>query len=1687
MNHQPHVSEFDKTLIKKAKERAETNFLRGVENPTQAAVLDNNLTQRGKDRSDANYINAKEARLFKQQYNATLKKNWLRNETEKKNRIIRDLQFELAKNSVIELKKKRSVIVHRDAQQKGIADFESSLFKSGLGCVDDEGGTLGISYETGEAFLERIEDLARDSFPVDDEISKFVCQLKVRTKEKKVARHEKERRKRKTAADKNNLVGREGTKDHASEEIILTGNQSDSTEDEMTMDVEAMQRDRNILAEDNIRIFAEQSRMRHENSGHHSLAIKVMQQQEQREISKRKAVNDTCRLIVLHLLSTIDYGKACRPNGADGHQRISEGATEVLNLVDLKVYESMQIPVGSSFIVSFADLSMYDSWLSYVALSANIGHWSIAHDSKHEAVGNTGMKLEELSWARQGSQNVMSKKTSLFLESTSRRLEALLTISCGGKGSNISLALNEEEQRSLYPADFSSIGVLLLLRGGNGASVCVEDMLQTIDWLGGRSNIEIWDVAAAIDFGRKIAPLLEGKIPLISYGTLLEAFISNPVDAFSVERSERHVAPSKVIALTPKALKVATEIVDVAHRIMSTIQVPVSPAPTGGKVEGKHKGHAVQTASFTDFTFGVLLGQVLWLRNFIKVLHAETSSIIVDGDPDSIKQRKSISVRSPFAPIVIASRCVHYNLPLAADDSVTFALAVDWFMRGGSREAVNESGGDSANKRVLKEALSVESDLLAVTSVRKGKDKNVPKGKGCGAESEPMGPSILGGILRIGGDKILELSFPRNSYINCEPNSQPILVDPTDLEVNAVTDPLNTPARRFISSYSQLQKQSCEAASDIISYEPVLTDLASQLCIPYLRLVCKRGVRNASSLPPTGSEAEVISFSPGLSAAEALLSFVLASSKGYCAKHIVLSPVSSLKNSILTGASPSQDGTEVGIDRSCCSVSTVISQRRMRISDAEQLWLSHISDANPIDLHSAYTAHKLCLEARIFEVELIGAVLMSYGLSVSSLEGEIRSSEAKIVNCLKTNDLRLGEICQHAQKQLIAGFPAQCHQQNRNNDEKVMSKEDRDVIVNNCVCKLGDIIDGRHLKWIHLATSEHSKLEKIFETFRNFVECLCCKLAEVTAAAHTRKAEAGRAVADLMINAHYASLPWKLPHSGSKGTRRAVDVRKDKLRSAALLLKANYRGKVEATTLPFQAEATDDDNNDPWKNIRSFDNLARRPDASGLDTSILDSIVDELYAETLESSASLLLALQLDLTAKVSQYEAHQKAVQTMIVTRFQYEHSSLTLWSSALNDSLTRSPVTDSLIDHLFHPSRYFNITDVAGMDKVPPKMGLYALELGDITLSLHSLRSLSVPMIATLGDSRELLSEDSCCKLLMGCASVMGEDSLPLAWRHGQQQRNLVCLTLGCSQSSATFRPCTRKSFVQALISVLLLAAIHAPPTIHFILRLGELFAGTQDDDGDMSQRFSFTPTRRPSLSAFSQVILHDKKLADLWQRDPNGSTDASTISMENALFAVASSCKDAEGCVVIEQVMLLLCRVPSRSSCFERSLLFHADTLSSSYLQLDAVQLPSFSSEGIFKALTIASRVTEGSPSSSDCDIDCITPNQLKWLLDNSPDKIPLVLDFLHDVEIFRPSFSMAGVPSASDISSSVVGVSSIEIDQSQSRSQYSSAVLEDSQTTPSLRLVGRSSALIVDVGALILRSLIRDGSERIPFCV
>lgn len=131
---------------------------------------------------------------------------WKATQRVKRNRRIRDTQFELAQMKIEELKRTQQRLLHNRDERKGIEDFEKNMKRMGISGSDGGDERMSISYETPAAYEQRLQERSAVTLPTDEEINNFQSQLKERTASKRLARYEKARRRRRAMADPTNAL-----------------------------------------------------------------------------------------------------------------------------------------------------------------------------------------------------------------------------------------------------------------------------------------------------------------------------------------------------------------------------------------------------------------------------------------------------------------------------------------------------------------------------------------------------------------------------------------------------------------------------------------------------------------------------------------------------------------------------------------------------------------------------------------------------------------------------------------------------------------------------------------------------------------------------------------------------------------------------------------------------------------------------------------------------------------------------------------------------------------------------------------------------------------------------------------------------------------------------------------------------------------------------------------------------------------------------------------------------------------------------------------------------------------------------------------------------------------------------------------------------------------------------------------
>jgi len=588
-----------------------------------------------------------------------LTERWAVTEEDKRKRQVRDLQFELATLKIDELRRKKRSHHHRQEQINGIDAFEVSMKRNGIGGGDD-GQTLSTTYEDTELFASRLATTAKQNWPTDDDTSDFVNALKLRTKDNRVARYEKARRKRRAA-----LVEQSAAADvhDLFEDTQGANEESKRSETLMKATLKRERLDKSVAdgvtshealleaAEEKIREFSEEftgraAEIDEERRG----ALKaVFDAREAKKADRRQNNDKLVRAIVMEMVSDLfDAGNTSKKglslSAADPHQ--------LLNQLGELARQRIEKATPLNEVMSL------ESWASHAALSMNIGKWkrrAPAAPIDAESAGDE--EVHEVRVPAGPSEADVYREDSL-LETAQTVLETIVqrsremndAVASGGSAkSGIAFDLSEENKNILC-ADSK---VVLALT--NGFSPSRDAWLQVQAWSG--QCAALWDVISVVLAGEKIKPLMGGKKPTINFASLVQIFTEGSL-----------VCPENLAgtALTPDVMKGCIELVDFSSKILALKDaLAVSP------------DLSLASLAFSDVSCAIALGVSLRIRQFVRDRLAAIDGI------DTIMPK-----------FVVATRLFG---SLYSSDTAVFARVVDWFLQGGTREDVPDSEKELAS------------------------------------------------------------------------------------------------------------------------------------------------------------------------------------------------------------------------------------------------------------------------------------------------------------------------------------------------------------------------------------------------------------------------------------------------------------------------------------------------------------------------------------------------------------------------------------------------------------------------------------------------------------------------------------------------------------------------------------------------------------------------------------------------------------------------------------------------------------------------------------------------------------------------------------------------------------------------------------------------------------------------------
>ena len=1440
----------------------------------------------------------------------------------KRQRQIRDLQFELVTSKIAQLKGQQRNRLHDEDQITGIDAFETNLKRNGLGGDDtDSGANLTISYEDADAFIDRLETVAKKKWPTKEDAGDFMTQLKLRTADKRTTRYEKARRRRKMLLEQTMAVSPLGI---VTQVAAQKGNQPEGTVTtkfaEEKADKYAQMLEQGRLAkeaikeksEEEIRLWAEKYRMiAAENADETAAAMQeIMRVREERKMQKHTQNEALCRGMVNEFIGDLfDTGNQKQ------QQQQQQERKDVLkpNLMQTSMEFSHQLAdlahsrlnEFSGPVISLSDVLTLDSWPASATLAANIAKWTLSSfaaanadidspvpgreshgiEGEGEPVEGEGEPRKESDEAEATEPNLVlipksttiAKRCEAFVEVAQGVLDTLLerTAQTAARGvtpdgPNLSsvepdfgVILGERAEFASHVGKNAASSIMVL---SDGSHVPLSTWNRLISWLG-HDLAFLWDGVIALETSVKIRPLVEGKTPTVTFAALVGIFLG-----------EHIVCPAEFASLTlpPSVLRICTELVDISMRIMS-IQPQIED------------GGAVPAMPFNDISLAALIGQSLWLRNFLA---------------DKIDNCPRLAV--------VGKR---FGGGVSVADSVIFARLLEWFLRGGTRDNIPPTDVK------MQDALQSEADKASGAGGA-GKKKAPPPAKGKGVENaiaeqcsvcaavwirlrEPKTAACQQDLQNEGeqsiSDRIFD-AFASSTWIETPAFS----LDKEELELlefakmtsrGADGSPLR-PLSVYCLQYKPQQMQG-ETLPPQVEEEgnPLDQGEIEFTNFPAQEVVSKHPIDVG------------INFTSEISISEAIVAIAL------------------LEGGVLLGTSCS-DGEAEATDESEKTMQEVIARtlhrvlrilhvRRGRLSAPEHVFYLHLTGENVLSMPEAFAAHSLVCEVQALEQELYGLCLLAVERSMLAMNHRMRQREAALNSQLKTGDARWQGLCQATLQQILPFF--------NNGDAKKIK-----LALGDLICRLGDVVDERHMAWMQRLDQYEQEAADDVSELKNLLLHMSELLCSCTFRILEAKREAALSLAALLLSAAFTEFPWNLPRQTEAGPRMLLDRCRDDLRASALLL--SHACGVQP---PEEGDAVAS-----WRDLAAVELPQSLKDGESLSSAALT----EVYFESLSVSTALLSATLRGLNSCMQGSSGASRRMHDSVRRRHEYEHSNLADWARKLDEPQ-------------FLAQSFFTCSDDVAHDGVEALVGKNVCEARDMIISLAQVHAFAAALSEEFYSAKHQQQvtptdddldpprsqRDLAVYLAVGAAGKIGKHDLTLSrgWRSPERIESFIREKLDAAPVGGLWgpggldEPDSLVLFFRGLISFLVLSAVPEPPSGEALVRL--------------AKSLSFATEDRLTASVLFQKVSSDPKLSVL----------------ADAVGAVAYCCLDCDGRVIVEDLLLTLCRSPQRleKNLFGKCLLLQRGEGPTAELNADADAtdlLPCILQDGVSKALRIAASI-------------------------------------------------------------------------------------------------------------------------------
>ena len=478
-------------------------------------------------------------------------------------------------------------------------------------------------------------------------------------------------------------------------------------------------------------------------------------------------------------------------------------------------------------------------------------------------------------------------------------------------------------------------------------------------------------------------------------------------------------------------------------------------------------------------------------------------------------------------------------------------------------------------------------------------------------------------------------------------------------------------------------------------------------------------------------------------------------------------------------------------------------ERRSRLSGADKVYLLHVLGVAALpsshlhDLLSVQRALEASLESDVKHKALL---VMCSALHLSSMERAALLRDETVVRTLKTVDPRWRSLCED------------CVARSSNSKES-----DLDIVfAKDLICKLGDTIDARHVKWLQMLLRLQGECEDALSSLGEKMAALFCLSAEAALKGLANSIDAVNPLMELLGKAGYNEIPWHHDSLVDAARHMMLQIRRSDLRSTVFQIKESITQRIQKTGDSSVIKSTESGDS-LWREFAVTDFASALP--------MTNSVHKALFLDCLQSSEGFLLAAREEIIAAQEDVKSSIEKIRATIFARHSYEHTTLRDWSAEMMNSSNKRDFVSRCHFGVSNESRFDSIAAMSGArqrvelsDMAAPLPFICAL-LASLPNYLSQLGSPSMSNItaATVQCIRELVRNTS------------SELQIPQSWRDPQKIEGLVsnfhsmsCAGIACLNENMINSAAFVANFVRNLAVHLICSSVPCAPPADYLKRL-------------------------------------------------------------------------------------------------------------------------------------------------------------------------------------------------------------------------------------------------------------------------